>query len=407
MTDITITIKRREKDKKRNQNKDSKKSLLPTYHKGRGGRRRLKKQSGFIQFYDLGQIKSGGNWIDLPFQFVPDDIAYDSGQANRMFLENFDADNWADLFDKIFEVPIGEWKENYRKLDFDSAYSYGIDYFTKGDYAAVAKPNQRPRLIDILTVSEPPNSANDNWTAEGFKVESAQTRVQILSFNAFYDFDTADTETFKITETNNFEADAATISLPENFDIFLVPKITINSLVSAIPTEVSGLGFQQYLLNAFYSALPRKLLFDLNLQNYLFDFAYSYWHETDYRTVAIGSAAAAAFLNYFKTLPDARLFYLDFGDSVNLTPPRKTAALSAFPTSGISADGFWFRSEAAAIGNAGSDTNAATYASGLVADETGVLLAVIKSDTKTYFVWKNTSSAFPFSGFSTARINFK
>lgn len=403
--EITITVKKKSEARNPKPEIRSPNSLLSRVRGVKKPlKRRLKKKTGLINFYDLGQIKSGADWIDLPFQFVPEDIGYISDSADQMILENFSTDNWNDLKDKIMEVPIGEWANNYRKLDFDTAFNYGIDYFADGDWVAVAKPNQRPRLNDILYVSPPENSQTDNWTETGLKLSTATNRVKIFSFNAFYSFDTDDTLNFKVTETSDFEAAPTTLSLPENFDIFLVPEITLNSLVSAIPTIVSGTGFQHYLLNAFYSPLPRKLLFDLGLQQFLFDFYYFAWHETEYRTVGIGTSAAASFVDYFKSLPDARAFYFNLGDAGTLSPPRDRVSVSAFPTTGLGENGFWFKSEAvSAIGSGES----ATSAQSRVNDESGVLIAVIKTASKTYFVWKNSSSGFAYSDFDNSRINFK
>lgn len=346
-------------------------------------------QPGLVNFYDLSQVVLEEGISDLDFILVPEIAGYDSGQSDRMIFEEFGSTEWALLKDKLFEIEIDEWENHYKKLDYDSAGVYGIDFRVGDVFVPIAKQNERPLLFDIIDEIDPPNSQSDLWTETGLSVTGPVTRINIVSFNAFYSFDTDDTEAVKVTEEPSFSADTVSMNLGNEFNVFLVPSITMQFLYA----EINGSPYQHYSMNFFYTFLSRNLLFNSGIERLLIDRAV--WSSGP-ETIPIGSSEASDVLNHFSGLDDARCFYLNLGDN---TEPRDTLPVGSFPSS--NEEGWYI--------NCIPETNytgANDYAQSKVLDINGILLAVVKGPDKTYYIWRNGGTGLTLNDFNNLRVKF-
>jgi hypothetical protein len=265
---------------------------------------RRRKTDLLINFYDLGQIKnSGGDFIDLDFSIQPALTVTDHRISDIAVMTNLEA---LALNEKLFEIPVEQWKDNYKKLSYEEAEKYGIDLylgsreeFEPAKYYPVARVASRGQIQNEEETVE-----NSKWTSQGLKINKPiQTGFEIYSALGFNSFRT-DHELIKITAENDYDGAEATLTLDAAADIFLVPALY---LVSVKADETTA-PFQTDYLDLSYRPLQREFFLDFvpfgSTQRTLFASRLADQTES---FEAISPAKASDIAEQIKDSPNARL----------------------------------------------------------------------------------------------------
>ncbi len=209
--EIDVTLPNEVKDS------GSEKPLFPTHQAKKPFRR--KKPKGGINFYDLGQIiNNDGITEDLDFYKKPGYTYYPSTTVAEAPLP-FTAAYYTQFREKLFEIPVEEWKNKYQILEYELAERYGLDLEINGNRYAVARNNSR-LMIDTAAVI-----TNTKWTQDGLKNIENFSNVEIISGAAFERFNTANTTLFKVTSLPTFASPAVVLPLMKNPIFYLVPRV--------------------------------------------------------------------------------------------------------------------------------------------------------------------------------------
>ena len=217
--------------------------------------RRLK--SIYLNFYDLGQIRDGDAWKDINFEAAKT-ITVSSNQPQH--TEDLDLSDWNNLKDKLFEIPIEEWSNQYRKFDYERAERYGVDVYL-GNQALQFQPdkylpvgrngsrNKTKKEIETETVSD------SKWTDKGLKVEKqTEERFAIFTQNGFININVC--VGAKITAEANYSAASVPFIIDKSTDIFLVPYLPASRGDCLFAGNIPG------YLNYFYAPLPREIFLE-------------------------------------------------------------------------------------------------------------------------------------------------
>lgn len=345
--------------------------------KGKGSAPPVKKDKRFlhrrtketvVNFWDLGQIKSGDVYIDLPFYFNPGYNYYPDFPAIPSGNQAVDFDDIKALETLVFAYPVSQWKDKYRKFTYELAERYGLDFAVGDDTYLVGREGSRN-----LVGGSSPSTAN-KWTAQGLKTKNLDSGFTIIGPKAFSYFDTTNTSAVKITAVQNYAAAEVPLSLKGEVDIFLMPSVYLGTGGSA-----KNLGGSPALLQfdvPFFNCdiLPRSWFLSdgvfaggLALQYQMFGSLYP----------SVATAAdIQALLAVYKSRPAATaigLLVKLFGYAVTPhpdPPPPSTGALSEFPS--------------------GSFFNIVLNPQLFFA---GTLFAVIQSGGNTFYVWCNADSS--------------
>ena len=183
--------------------------------------RRLKAQK-YVNFYDIGQILFEGNWIDLPFyKSKPYSLAFSQvgspvfGSVTKLLVDKFTAADFDDFYGEILGPAIGTWKSVYRRIAKSKSFApYAINYngFTlNGTFGS------------HTTIGE--------WTEDGLNVPAAPAAVSITG-DAYCTFDTGNLSDYKITTVPDPGAASASFVPGTAFDVYLVPKLGLQVVVS-------------------------------------------------------------------------------------------------------------------------------------------------------------------------------
>lgn len=202
-----------------------------------------------VNFYDLGRIKNGnGDFIDLPYLAL---TGYRFNENNSFAgYDDFTTANWNALRDLLFVNDPATWAEKHPKLTYQTAERYGVDLMAKGKQLSAARSGARQKI------DSPDPVTSDKWTADGLKVPSGAD-LKLLTYSAFYRFDTADAANIKITNLPDYAAEAVEFSLSKATDVYLVP------LVAAQFGDVTNSqGQPQKTLLAQHSIMSRALFLD-------------------------------------------------------------------------------------------------------------------------------------------------
>lgn len=189
----------------------------------------IRRKSGFINFWDLGQIKDGSSWVDLDWSITPTPDPDIHAVAGRQLPLSYD--DYKSLTDLIFTVPTDNWETQYRKLGYEDAERYGLDVLRLTDslVAPIARDGSR--------YDSNGNPVTDNsavWTPKGLKSPLGPTDPFVFnSFGAFADwgrFDAFDGTSlqprFKYTLLP--DKDATEVPFPgiaKNANVFLMPHV--------------------------------------------------------------------------------------------------------------------------------------------------------------------------------------
>ncbi|MCD9186706.1 MAG: hypothetical protein LUM44_09745 [Pyrinomonadaceae bacterium] len=326
--------------------------------------RRLQKSG--IQFYDLGQILVGEVWQDLDFRIVPPVV------ISSDVFSNFEIDLGEVFFqlrEKLFEVPISEWKTKYRKLDYESAERYGLDVIFDEDNSVIypiARTGTRKQMIDGET-----DITETKWTPKGLEITTAPVNFGVWSAQAFWSFRHFNT---KVTTTLNPLAPTVSFTTSKNCNIFMVPRLCFEI---GLGGDTSTIGFS--FLNGHIAPVSRELF--LNNPVLAANHPYSVLCEFVNESVASPDIAAlkANLLEFLSDRAGAR----HFRGTVGFDSP------SSFPTEDI----FKIQFSASVIGSGGANSD-------IVKLSENALVAVIEQNGSFYYVWINSDVPSPRAGIS-------
>lgn len=194
-------------------------------------RRRL---SGGIKFYDLGQILSGDTYIDLPYvdadRSMPvTDSLGGSGSTSPFVPDTISSSHYTALEDLVFEVPIEEWKQNYRLID--------SDYANTTIPGATISVNYRGTTYDL---SDFPDGK--------LKVSGDTNNAFIVSCNINSELFQGIHTTFnKITTERDYSASAVAFVPSPKMDVFWMPEIAQPQVTTDYQFIVTGSVTERHL----------------------------------------------------------------------------------------------------------------------------------------------------------------
>jgi hypothetical protein len=224
---------------------DEKTAAHPRRRPKHGGRRRVRPR---INFWDLGMVNTGtayNQWEMLEFQpSIPGSFATSTAA--------FDDTYHNELLDKIFEVPVEDWKSHYKRIVPEM--DYGIQ---------VAAVNES--LVPVGSV-ETLDSDNPNFTNAGLKADPEwfnysgyYPAINALDTSAFVAFGLTyfgEASFNKITTAYDINADAVEFVPSKQMHIYLVPSLPqMRGRLNYNP----GGGTQTQQLNDFFHLYDRSL----------------------------------------------------------------------------------------------------------------------------------------------------
>lgn len=170
-----------------------------------------------INFYDMGQILDGGDWVDIPFS-IPNTITVTGTDVADRSL---DFSEWEELEDYLFTADPADWKTTYRKLSYESAERYGLDILDNANsvwYPVARNGSRYSQDGSGLLVS------GTKWTDKGLVVPAPLSDVHFVSFGAFTFF-TSETFLCRVTNTPSYAGTEVPFTLAKKANVFLVPDI--------------------------------------------------------------------------------------------------------------------------------------------------------------------------------------
>lgn len=210
---------------------DSKTAAFPRRRPRRLGRRRL---SGGIRFYDLGQILSGASYIDLPYvdadRSMPvTDSLGGSGSTAPFIPISISSSHYTDLEDLVFEVPLEEWKQNYRLID--------SDYDNSPLGGATISVNYRGTSYDLSDFPDGKLKASGD-TNNAFIVSCTLNQELFQGIHTTFN---------KITSVRDYSASAVAFVPSPNMDVFWMPEIVQPQITTDYLYIVSSVVTERHL----------------------------------------------------------------------------------------------------------------------------------------------------------------
>ena len=296
--------------------------------------RRRRKAEGFINFYDTGQIKIEGVWTDLEFNRdngYTIETVLDSGYSEHYTIPPFALADWNYLISQLKEVPLEQWKDTYRKIEFADAENYGLV-----DYRPSSDDSYNP-----LTTRYP------NWTMQGLKPNTSE-RTQIVSFGLSLSAGFGDA--YKITSGDTFGAAEVSFDEKRGCDVFLIPHVG-NARGFTRPDP-----YLEYL-HTQYAIASREVF----AGNYL---KYNYTNPHPDLTLL------NSIIDFFKSRPEAFRYLINVTDGTS-----STGSTGAFP---LTYDEIFLSMQSVYGAADGFET------------EPGTLHAVIFQGDNFFYMWKKT-----------------
>lgn len=193
-----------------------------------------RRQSGTINFWDMGQVFEGGGWNDLSFSVAP---TLNIDGFGVFTISAFPDSGWDDFRDLLLSPSPSLWESYYRKLGFEDAERYGVDFYdeTNNKVYSAARAGSRYTADGVLVTGE-------GWTQAGMRLTGNPVSVfTVKSWGAFgsaFRLDRGDISTgaeYKVTQAPGFTETA--VALPplkgQNIKMFLPPRITQMVAVSS------------------------------------------------------------------------------------------------------------------------------------------------------------------------------
>ena len=370
MPEIVIKLKPGSKPRRRNQ---PRRGVLPDRRESEILSRR---KSNFINFYDLGQLNAGTVdspiWQDLNFQDVRS-LTISGTPLHPTGTVAFGLTGWTNLKDKIFEIGIDDWKNKYRRLDFENAEKYYVDLYT-GDgsfsdnatkFYSIARANSRANTI--LETAD-----GRGWNENGLKLDASPNKFYVYATSLFAGIPETDT---KVTNSANYSDPSVSLDVGKKADVYLVPwPIFHQGSDGSIATGFTHTGY----LNLFFEIISRSLFLDAA------DLT-AWYHAYVDASHPIASPFAGA--NYEAVEHVAGELSTIFNSAKSYSINRPNARYYRSGTGFVDPLTFPLLSHWALQYGSYSVNN---FTSATVKLEAGSLLAVIRKPGQDYYVWSST-----------------
>lgn len=169
------------------------------------------RKSGFINFWDMGQIKSGDDWVDVNYKVLDMDVDLMTPDIASVF----DLSRFNELRDILLTPAESDFKTTYRKLEFGEIEKYGIGINLQHDTEQIFVGP------DGTTILGEPATAG-KWSSQGLK--SKGSTISLFTSIAFEWFNNHTGE-YKVTNGPTYTSDSVPFALGKNPNVFLVPRI--------------------------------------------------------------------------------------------------------------------------------------------------------------------------------------
>lgn len=348
---------------------EQKSPVRPSVIKRPLARRRL----GGIRFWDLGYIKSGEEYINLPYtdtlSALPVTWNTDNTRNNsRAYTPMGLADYQASLYDTIFDVPVEEWTENYKQID-ETMTQY--------------------KTLNVIfnAVGYTLTTASANWSNGVFRPDSFGAGLIAIDWEdlAIASLGNSTPGALKVTAEYDYSASEVAFTFGRNCDIFIVPAVYDLRAYVTINLPTSPVTGHQELLNELTGIGPREAFFDPS---------HEYFERVEgFNTIqswGLGGSGAD-----YTTVHDLVRYWQEY------EPHRARQAARSGPTlSPIYTDAPLAVADFAPIAQwpdppfSPDTTGYVTYALTVFSTqhagaETGRLLAVVKQSGQYYYIWAN------------------
>lgn len=264
-----------------------------------------------IRFFDLGQIKSGDSWIDIPFNIKTGvTITHPGGPNFTVFaFSDFTLSNWNTLYSQLMAVPFSQWKNQYRLIEDNK---YGVsEYQGRGGFLSDSDTFNPANLLQ---------EDNPDWKTP--RIKSINTWLATLNGGGlFTSFDTFPLNTaFKVTSVFDYSASSVSIDFKKPTDVFLIPQVIYAMALQTVGFDDS---YIKSVILGHWTTMSRQLFLEKTAKRWLnspFEeipifqgYGASGVHYKSngawmFSTNFINDTFATQLINWTKALPQAELF---------------------------------------------------------------------------------------------------
>lgn len=192
---------------------DKKTAAYPRRRPRRIGRRRAQPR---MNFWDLGMVKTGPEyheWEMLDFQpSIPASFATSTNAFNSTYHD--------ELLDKIFEVPVEDWKGHYKRIVPEMDYRLNVWSY---DFNAINNTGS----VEVLSASNPDFTngglkPDDAWFEGGFMpaVGVGEPHLPVFTLTLL-----GESVLTHITTENDITAPAADFTPSKQMEVYMVPAL--------------------------------------------------------------------------------------------------------------------------------------------------------------------------------------
>lgn len=300
-----------------------------------------------INFYALNLVKpeDSDEYKDIDWYVNPSithtiNRAAIEGQLEQVILDvgRFTESDLEGLYEKIFEVPLEDWKKRYYKIPYDNRIPFTIHIKDKeGDVQQISDENDAVLKYeeDGEILYRPLDSIGIEWTRKGLMYDTSLDEEEEPIFghiaintsedSPYFEFDTS-SEDYKITEEYDYDAEEVEWKIKPNMDIFLVPKFglyysTTNGITdNTVPLDHADVTWHHNLLGLQYRAAPTQkhpkfVNPDIDVVSSETDPTGEFQAFIDHLKAFTGSRAYLVERIYFYPLPTATQHHSTDGDS--------------------------------------------------------------------------------------------
>lgn len=332
--------------------------------------------SGYINFYDLGQLKDGVNWVDLDFGTMNE-----AGGVIR-----FREVDWNALADLILGVPIEDWKTEYRKLEYTEGEKYGVDL--REDIGgtieySVGRVDSRKNGTGTLITG-------NGWTEKGLKIVPTPTLAESCAFvdwGLFFFLELFDDDTGYVKITTTYDPTATSVigfSLSRNANVYLMPR-PVSMRATRLGTT-NSFGTESWQLVYPFRPLSREFWLERSNGTDFLPNIFSY-NETE---ITLNSTNSSDLISLLATDPDTRFFHT--------TWPSSTPTIVELMTDPGGWETVWVELEPDENGRIEVSQVEDPAASDNGGYTDGILTGVIEQNGTFYYVWRVSSGPVWYGG---------
>jgi hypothetical protein len=329
----------------------------------------------YFNFWDLGQIWNGSEWVDIDWYVANFNcVAGIFPGSGRNQLLSLDLADWNTLVDVLMEVPVEDWDTNYRKFTWADGERYGLDMILGPDTFPIGRNDSR-----YLNTLSSTRIINTTWSPKGLIVEEydpAQLAAFILrSHGAFVpvQFNNA---TFRVTTTPDYSAsDVTDFALKLGANIFMMPLPV--SLWRRRDYNFTSSGINAYAEVGPWTPLKREFWLDRTDTNFADPLLSNV--QPGNTLVDLDATNDSAIINHIAGLPEARYFRRDSGASpVDPVTLSSGLATGGAPAGSVAVDRIYQNWD---------DNPTSAFAIGITEVPAGALVLVVKQAGQTYYIW--------------------